>query len=54
MNKEEREWTIEGLTQLKSIMKYLIIQENNIYIEKPQNFIKALDNALELLGEDEK
>ena len=49
--KEKREWTIEGLTQLKNIMYYSAMKGSNVYIESPLNFIKALDNALELLGE---
>lgn len=51
MNEEEKKWTIKGLTELRNIMNYSMIQGSNIYIESPLNFVKALDNALELLGE---
>lgn len=47
--KEKREWTIEGLTQLKNIMYYSTMKGTNVYIESPVNFIEALDNALELI-----
>lgn len=52
--KEKREWTIEGLTQLRNIMYYSTMKGSNIYIENPLNFMEALDNALELLKENNK
>ena len=50
--KEKREWTIEGLTQLKSIMYHSAMKGCNVYIESPLNFMEALENALELLKEN--